>query len=109
MGIDTIPEPKSGLFRVYPVGPQDRELIDKELDQLQVEGKIQWITIPPLYGFLLSVMWRIVHASSKNSKRKDRVVIDIRGLYKKTVSDDILCRYSLTSLDEAADAYSSVS
>ena len=74
---------KAGQARVYPVARPDRELIDKEFDQMQEQGKLSWIKEATLFTFPCFVVWRIL----ANGSRKGRVVVDIRALNKITMPD----------------------
>ena len=40
MPIDTKTGTKTDATKVYPVGPQDRAIIDKEFDKLHRQGKM---------------------------------------------------------------------
>ena len=88
MSIKTIPDIKPESPRVYPVGSQDREFIDQEFNKLQRKEKMNWTRDATSYGFSVFVVWKTVHASSKNSVKKNRVVIDIRDLNKMSESND---------------------
>jgi len=68
--------------KVYPMGPKDREFIDETHDKLQRQGKMEWSKNPTPFAFPIFVVWRNV-----DGKRKGRVVVDIRGLNKVTMTD----------------------
>ena len=70
--------------KVYPLGPQERALVDEQFDKLHKVNKMSWIPpgSPTPFGFPVFVVWKDV-----NGKRKGRVVVDIRGLNKVTVPD----------------------
>jgi len=68
--------------RVYPMGPKDRELIDKVHDKLHEQSRMEWCREPSLFGFPVFVVWKNVEG-----KRKGRVVVDIRGLNKVALTD----------------------
>lgn len=87
MPINTLPGTKPDPPRVYPVGLQDREFIDKEFDKLHQEGKLSWTTEATPYGFPVFVVWRTIHMPGQDPIRKGRTVIDIRGLNKVAVPD----------------------
>ena len=87
MLINIILGAKPDTPKVYPVGSQDREVIDKEFDKLHRNDKLRWITDVTSYDFSMFVVWRTIH-TLKNSVRKNRVVINIRGLNKIIVPDD---------------------
>ena len=68
--------------KVYPMGPKDRELIDETHEKLHEQGRRSWSTEPTPFGFPVFVVWRTVEG-----KRKGRVVVDIRGLNRITMTD----------------------
>ena len=69
----TKPEPS----KVYPLGPEDREIVDKEFDEMHRRGKMKWTSQATPYGYPVFVIWRTV-----NGVRKGRVIVNIRGLNK---------------------------
>ena len=87
MSVDTIPGAKIEPARVFKLGKQDRDVIDKEFDELHRLGKLSWTTEPTPYAYPCFVVWRTVHLPGKPPERKGRVVVDIRGLNKITQFD----------------------
>ena len=81
MSIDTLPNAKPNASKVYPLGPEDREVVDKEFDEMHRRGKLEWTSRPTSYGYPVFVVWRTVHQNGE-AIRKGRVVVDIRGLNK---------------------------
>ena len=73
---------KPANTKVYPLGPRDREVVDKQFDKLQQQGRLEWSTEPTPFSYPCFVVWKEV-----NGIRKGRVVVDIRTLNKITVPD----------------------
>ena len=70
--------------KIYFVSQTDKNFIDKKFDKLQQQNKLKFISQSTSFSYSMFVVWRIIHRSNESSKRKDRVVIDIRGLNKIT-------------------------
>jgi hypothetical protein len=68
--------------RPYPLSQEDREIVDKTLDDLHAQGRVEWVTQPTPFGAPAFVVWRMV-----NGARKGRMVIDLRALNKVTIPD----------------------
>ena len=85
--IDTKTRTKANATKVYPVGPQDRTIIDKEFDELNRQRKMQWTKGFTKYKYPVFIVWRTVNLLGKQPERKGKVVVDIRGLNKITESD----------------------
>lgn len=68
--------------KVYPLGPKDREVVDKIHGKLHDQGRMSWTTQPTPFGFPVFVVWREVDGESKG-----RAVVDIRGLNKVSTTD----------------------
>ena len=88
MSIKIIFDIKSKFSRVYLVDSQNREFINQKFNKLQREKKMNWIKDATSYDFFVFVVWRIIHASNKNSIKKDKIVIDIRDFNKMSESND---------------------
>ena len=73
--------------RAYPAGIADREAIDKEFDKLHQQGRMAWSEAPTPFAFPVFVVWKTVQGPDKVQVRKPRVVTDIRGLNKITMTD----------------------
>ena len=69
------------------MGPQDREIINKNFNDLHQQKKRQWTESPILFGYPVFVVWKTVHFPNKPFMRKRRVVVDIRKLNKISESD----------------------
>ena len=75
--------------KVYPLSPDARALVDEKFDKMHEQGKISWSTQPSPFAFPVFVVWKTVYEGpEKTPRRKGRVVVDIRGLNKITVSDN---------------------
>ena len=68
-----------------PVGFQNRTIINKKLDELHRQNKMQWIKNFAKYGYPVYIVWRTVHFRGKQPEKK--VVVDIRNLNKITEKD----------------------
>ena len=90
MSISTITKTKSNAFKIYFLKSKNRTIIDKEFDRLHVESKMSWITEFTLYDYFCFVIWKIVHVSDKSSKRKNKIIINIRELNKIFMFDAYL-------------------
>ena len=82
MSISTITETKSNAFKVYFLESENRTIIDKEFDRLHVENKMNWIIEFTSYDYSCFVIWKIVHVFDKTSKRKNKIIINIREFNK---------------------------
>ena len=87
MAINTKTGVKIDAARMYPVGFQNRTVIDKEFDEFHRQNKMQWTKSPTKYGYPVFVIWRTVHLPGKTPERKRKIVVNIRGLNKITESD----------------------
>ena len=87
MTIPLLPNVKLDAAKVYPLGQRDREVVDKEFDQMHVESRMSWTDRPTPHGYPVFVVWKTVRPSGKPPERKGRVVTDIRGLNKKAETD----------------------
>ena len=83
MTIPLVDNAKLDPAKVYPLGPRDREVVDKEFDQLHREGRMEWTAQPTPHGYPVFVVWKAL----ENGERKGRVVVDIRGLNRITITD----------------------
>ena len=68
--------------RPYPLGVEDRKLLDEVHDRLIAEGKMAPMDLPSPIACPAFIVWRV-----SNGVRKGRVVIDLRPLNKITVPD----------------------
>ena len=62
-------------------------IIDKKFDKLHEKSKMQWFFKFTSFEFSIFIVWRTVsNDSNEESKRKHRVVINIRELNKLTIT-----------------------
>lgn len=87
MSIPTLPDAKPTAAKVYPLNPEDRQVVDEEFDRLHRQGKMSWTSGPTPYAYPVFVVWRTVQTPDKPPERKGRVVVDIRGLNKISMFD----------------------
>ncbi|SLM33512.1 reverse partial [Lasallia pustulata] len=74
--------------RAYPMGPNERAVIDEEFDKMHKQGRMSWSVKPTPFSFPVFVVWKTVFSGSeKKPTKKGRVVVDIRGLNKITTTD----------------------
>ena len=71
-----------GKAKVYPLGIRDREVIDKEFDKLQSQGRVEWTSRHTPFSYPVFVVWK-----NTGTTRKGRAVVDIRGLNAITQKD----------------------
>ena len=62
--------------RVYPLGKDAREVVDKTFDKLHKQGKIEWSTSATPFSYPVFVVWKTI----PDGERKGRAVVNIRGL-----------------------------
>lgn len=72
----------SSKSKIYPLGRDDRAVVDSVFDKMQEQGRLVYRNGPTPFSFPEFVVWRTV-----NGERKGRPVIDIRGLNDLTVPD----------------------
>ena len=87
MTIPLKPGAKIDAAKVYPLGREDRDVVDKEFDQLHLEGRMEWTRSSTPHRYPVFVVWKTVHVPGRPPERKGRVVTDIRGLNKITEND----------------------
>lgn len=68
--------------RVYPVGPDDRKIIEQTMEGLDKAGKAYRTTGQVPFSFPVFVVW-----TGEGEKKKGRMVVDIRGLNAMSLSD----------------------
>lgn len=78
----------SGKAKVYPLSNKDKELVDKTSDELHELGRMSWSTDATPFSYPVFCVWK-----TQNGKRKDRVVVDIRGLNAISQPDAYPSRY----------------
>ena len=77
-------------MRLYPLGIQDRAVLDKKHDKLYVEGKIDWIKRPAPIACPVFIVWQngnIVKNSKVIGIKKGRVVINLRPVNRLVIPD----------------------
>jgi hypothetical protein len=67
---------------VYPLGTEDKKLIDQTFDDLQAKRRLKYTIESTSFSYLVFVVCKMV-----NDKRKGRVVMNIRGLNFMMLSD----------------------
>ena len=82
MPIDILPDVKIKATKTYFLGPVDRQMVDDIFDKLHAQKRMEFISQPTFHGYPVFVVWRTIR-----KKRKRRVVINIRGFNKITVTD----------------------
>ena len=73
----------SGKAKVYPLGVQDREVVDKTFDEMHRQGRLDWTKEQTPFSYPVFVVWKTLADGS----RKGRAVVDIRGLNSLIVPD----------------------
>ena len=82
MSIDTLPDVKIKTIEIYPLKPIDRQMVDDIFDKLHEQRRMEYTTQPTFHGYPVFVVWRRIR-----KERKKRVVINIRGFNKITVTN----------------------
>ena len=75
--------PKSNRAKIYPLGIDDRAVVDETFDDLQKQGRLEYTTKPTPFSYPVFVVWKTL----PDGKRKGRAVVDIRGLNDLLVPD----------------------
>lgn len=78
---------KVDAVKMYPLGPADREFVNKEFNKLHEQERMQYTTQSTQFGQSIFVIWRTIERPKKLSKRKRRVIVDIRDLNKIILID----------------------
>lgn len=81
----------TGRSKIYPLGIEDRKLVDETFDKMHEQGRLKWTDEETPFSFPVFVVWKM-----SNGKRKGRAVVDIRGLNEMIVPD----AYPVPSQDE---------
>ena len=82
MFINTLPDVKMKTIKVYLLKPVDPKIVDDIFDKLHAQKRMEFTTQSTFHGYPFFVVWRTIR-----KKRKRRVVINIRGFNKITVTD----------------------
>src|SRR5277367_4270291 len=69
--------------RIYPLGIEDKRVVDKTFDKLHEQGRMSWSTTSTPFSYPVFVVWRTL----PSGERKGRAVVDIRGLNQVTRTD----------------------
>ena len=72
----------SGKSKVYPLGIEDREIVDKTFDEMHRQGRLIWTNTHTPLSYPVFVVWKKI-----GDVRKGRAVVDIRGLNDLLVPD----------------------
>ena len=72
-----------GKAKIYPLGTQDRNIIDKTFDEMHVQGRLDWTKDATPFSYPVFVVWKTLPDGTK----KGRAVVDIRGLNSLIVPD----------------------
>lgn len=80
MRIPLKPGVKPDPHKVYPLGTQDRALVDETFDKLHDQGRMEWTTKPTPFTYPVFVVWKTIGKPGSPPQRKGRVIVDIRGL-----------------------------
>jgi RNase H-like domain found in reverse transcriptase/Reverse transcriptase (RNA-dependent DNA polymerase)/Integrase zinc binding domain len=73
---------------VYPLGCQDRAIVDETFDKLHEQGRMRWADSHTPSGYPVFVAWRLVNQPDGSRVRKGRTVVDIRNM-NRIVEPDI--------------------
>lgn len=69
--------------KVYPLGRDVKEVVDKTFDKLHEQGRLSWTTESTPFSYPVFVVWKAM----PDGTRKGRAVVDIRGLNSITQAD----------------------
>lgn len=72
----------TGRSKIYPLGIEDRKLVDETFDNMHEQGRLKWTDEETPFSFPVFVVWKLI-----NGKRKGRAVADIRGLNDMIMPD----------------------
>ena len=75
--------PKSNRAKVYPLGIDDRAVVDKTFDDLHRQGRLEYTSQATPFSYPVFVVWKTL----PDGTRKGRAVVDIRGLNDLIVPD----------------------
>ena len=87
MSISIVTNVKTNASKIYFFESKNRAIINKKFDRLHVENKINWITKFTSYEYFVFVIWKTIHVFDKFSKRKNKIVVNIRKLNKISMFD----------------------
>lgn len=90
MKINTISKTKSNSFRVFKFDEKDKAMMNKEFDLYQKTRKMSWTMKSTSYAYSVFMIWTTVRLSRKALMKKNRVMMNIRGLNKISKFDAYL-------------------
>ena len=82
MPINILFDVKIKTVKIYSLKSVDRQIVNKFFDKLHAQKRMEFITQLTFHGYPVFVIWRTIRG-----ERKKRVVIDIRGFNKITVTN----------------------
>ena len=87
MPINTKPEVKIKIFKMYLIGPKNRAVINKKFDDLHEKNKMEWINGPIQYGYPLFMVWNPIYFPGKPPTPPEKKRVDIKYLNKIIETD----------------------
>lgn len=69
--------------KVYPLGNENRQVVDKTFDEMHRLGRLEFITEHTPFSFPVFVVWKV----NAEGKRKSKAVVDIRKLNEMVLPD----------------------
>ena len=69
--------------RIYPLGIEDKKLVDKTFDKLHEQGRMSWSTTSTPFSYPVFVVWKTL----PSGERKGRAVVDVRSLNQISRTD----------------------
>ena len=82
MSIELQFDAKIVFSKIYSIDQIDKDFIDQKFDKFQRQKKLKYITQFTLFSYSMFVIWRIIYKLNELSKRKNKIVINIRDLNK---------------------------
>ena len=86
MSINFKSNAKIKIVKIYSLKFNDRKFVDEIFDKLHEQNRMKFINQFTFHDYSIFVIWRTMQNSNK-SKRKKRVIIDIRDLNKIIIID----------------------
>ena len=86
MSINIFFDVKMKTIKIYSLKSTNREFVDEIFDKLYTQDRMKYITQSTSHDYSIFVVWRIVFDFDE-SKKKSRVVINIRELNKILIID----------------------
>ena len=62
--------------RIYPLGIEDKKVVNKTFDKLHEQGRMSWSTTSTPFSYPVFVVWKTL----PSGERKGRAVVDVRSL-----------------------------